>query len=260
MLIWSESQVHSFIIDERINASLVNYMQQLPNWINILAWDIFGYVAGHPCRCCSEAREFLCECVYVCVGFSASLTVKEKEQLFFQLRQSLRCSAAVACCHGNLLILRQSFLTTRGGRHFLATDKSIGHSWRKSGSWDMWTLLQHLHRPEPQVDLNHLDVLLRLGACGLLQIKVSSRRHGDTRQLFSRVFSTLAVLSLKETVQMSGIKELSFLWLECWSHSEGIGCLSCKGNTLITNPIRPWAWSHAVQAIRCPISPLKRPF
>lgn len=56
------------------------------------------------------------------------------------------------------------------------------------------------------------------------------------------------------------LRNWAFFALEWRSHSEGVGCLSCKEMALITNPIIPWAWSQTVQTIPSPISLLKRHF
>lgn len=111
LLMWSESQVHSFIIDERINVSLVYYMQQLPDWIIALWWDAFCGMAGHPCGCCSGGV-FLC----VCFPYSKKKSKRGGGMLLFLAQAiSICCWGAVACCHGNyLLIFRQSFPTYEG--------------------------------------------------------------------------------------------------------------------------------------------------
>lgn len=113
-------------------------MQQLPDWIIRSWWDAFCYMAGRPCGCCSGPQHIFFFFFFSCV--CAFLTVKRKEKkvkrfFFFFPAQAITAllgSSRLLPWQLPVNIPAEFFLSAEERAPlFSATDKSIGHSWRK---------------------------------------------------------------------------------------------------------------------------------
>lgn len=141
-------------------------MQQLPDWIIRSWWDAFCYMAGRPCGCCSGPQHIFLF-FFLCMCFPYSKKKRKKSEAFFffpaQAITALLGSSRLLPWQLPVNIPAEFFLSA-GERAplFSATDKSIGHSWRKCKGR---RALPYLHMLEVMVqsDLTDLDASLQSG-------------------------------------------------------------------------------------------------